>query len=156
MASSYQFLPCLVKLLLEHYLQSIFTLSSQTAIGTLFTTNILPCLILLLEHYSKTPHKRTSGLSTTSLKFRQSKEPLQADKSNWFLQILVKLLAEVGANHVLGRKQNTVILPAGIVFQQRIVVHHDNDDHPLFVAEIPLHETVINMHTTKIIEVILL
>ena len=42
------------------------------------------------------------------------KEPLQAEKSNWFLKILIKLLAEIGAN-VLGGKQNTV--PAGIVFQ---------------------------------------
>ena len=71
--------------------------------------------------YSKTPHKRTSGLRTTSLKFVQTvpkiKEPLQADKSNQFLKILIKLLAEIGANRVLGRKQNTVILPAGIVFQ---------------------------------------
>ena len=49
--------------------------------------------------YSKTPHKRTSGLRTTSLKFgqigTQIKEPLQANKSNWFLKIRIKLLAVV-------------------------------------------------------------
>ena len=47
----------------------------------------------------------------------EKEEPLQADKSNWFLKILIKLLAEIGANRVLGRKQSTVILPAGIVIQ---------------------------------------
>ena len=33
------------------------------------------------------------------------------------LKTLVKLLAEIGANRVPRRKQNTVILPAGTVFQ---------------------------------------
>ena len=60
------------------------------------------------------------------------KELLQDDKSNWFLKILIKLLAEIGANHVLGGKQNTfMILRAGIVFQP----------HPAYICFI---KTAIN------------
>ena len=47
----YQYLPRLILLLLEHYLLSIFASSSPAAIGTLFTTNILPPVILLLGRY---------------------------------------------------------------------------------------------------------
>ena len=37
------------------------------------------------------------------------------------VQSHLKLLAEIGASRVLGRKQSTVILPAGIVIQSHPV-----------------------------------